>query len=351
MHLTAIVPELIWPEPDDRATLDALVCPALSALLARSHLQRQPAQSFEATLGDVGGLPAGSAYAALRVLGEKNLVAAPDASWLCADPVHLRLHQEQLILADGGSLMIALDEAQAIIDELNRQFADSGSFHLGAAERWYLQLPAKHTVSDFAVLPLSVVAGRRVEQHLPANADLRWLRCLLNEIQMVLHNHPVNQNREECGQPTINSLWLWGGGPLPAPVSGNIGQMCSDLPLVRGLARHQSIPCQPLPAHADALLAAAAPGSRLLLVLDALQTSVQYEDADAYRQILHDLETRWFAPLRQALLARRLHSLRLIAPTAYACLHWYSRPQDQWRFWRRSSSLSTIAQTLAQSEA
>ncbi|HOL64138.1 MAG TPA: hypothetical protein PLB97_02215 [Accumulibacter sp.] len=349
MHLTVVVPELIWPEPGDRTTLDALVCPALSALLSRSRLQRRPPQSFEATLGDACGLPAELAYAPLRVLGEKNIVAAPAATWLCADPVHLRLHQEQLILADGSRLAITPDEAQACIDELNRQFVDSGCFHLGATERWYLQLPAERSLGDFTVLPLSVVAGRRVEQQLPAGADLRWLRSLLNEMQMVLHEHPVNQRREERGQPTINSLWLWGGGQLPNPQTSEIRRLWSDLPLARGLARHLDIPCQPLPAHADALLAKAIPDDQALLVLDALQAPVQYEDADAYRHALHDLEGRWFAPLRQALLTRRLRSLRLDAPTAYAHLRWQSRPQEQWRFWRRSSSLASIAQSLAQS--
>lgn len=348
MHLTVVVPELIWPEPDDRATLDALVCPALSALLSRSRLQRRPPQSFEATLGDACGLPVGLAYAALRVLGEQNIVAAPAATWLCADPVHLRLHQEQLILADGSRLAITPDEAQAFIDELNRQFVDSGRFHLGAAERWYLELPTEQTLGDFAVLPLSVVAGRRVEQQLPTRADLRWLRRLLNEMQMVLHEHPVNQRREERGQPTINSLWLWGGGQLPNPQASEIRHLWSDLPLARGLARHLDILCQPLPADANALLANATSNGRALLVLDALQVPVHYEDADAYRHALHDLEACWFAPLRQALLTRRVHSMHIDAPTTYAHLHWHCRPQDQWRFWRRSSSLASIAQSLAQ---
>jgi hypothetical protein len=44
--------------------------------------------------------------------------------------VHLRLHQERMILADGGSLSIDdSNEAQAIVDALNRHFADVGTFH------------------------------------------------------------------------------------------------------------------------------------------------------------------------------------------------------------------------------
>jgi hypothetical protein len=41
-------------------------------------------------------------------------------------------------------------------------------------------------------------------------------RHAINEAQMVLHAHPVNQARQAAGQPVVNSLWPWGGGRLPA---------------------------------------------------------------------------------------------------------------------------------------
>lgn len=348
MQLTVVVPELIWPEPEDRATLDALDCPALTTLLARSQLRRRPPQSLEATLGDAFDQPDGVGYAALRLLGEDEHSTTGEACWLCADPVHLRLHQEQLILADGRSLAVTVDEAREVIEELNRQFSDSGHFHYGAADRWYLRLPATTRLGTFEVLPLSAVSGRRVGRQLPETTELRWLRRLLNELQMVLHDHPVNQRREEQAQPTINSLWLWGGGSSPVAASLGFTGIWGDAPLLRGLARHFSIPWQPLPSHADDLLNRSTRADRQLLLLDTLQAQVHYEDGPAYRQALLDLENRWFAPLRQALVSGRLRSLRLEAPTAYATLSWHSRPVDQWRFWRQSVALATTARTLAQ---
>ena len=35
MQLTLVVPELIWPEPEDRDALTDLACPALETLLMR----------------------------------------------------------------------------------------------------------------------------------------------------------------------------------------------------------------------------------------------------------------------------------------------------------------------------
>ena len=78
MQLTLVVPELIWPEPDDRHTLDALRCPGLTTLIARSRLRRRPPQSLEATLADAFGLTENVPYAAFRLLGEASAPTAAD---------------------------------------------------------------------------------------------------------------------------------------------------------------------------------------------------------------------------------------------------------------------------------
>jgi hypothetical protein len=349
MQITLVVPELIWPEPDDRDALDALPCPGLGTLIARGQIDRRPPQSVEATLADTFGLAGNVAYAALRILGEDSPPAAADACWLCADPVHLRLHQERLILADGASLGIELAEAAAIVDDFNRQFPDVGVFHVATTDRWYLQLPRATDFRDFDVLPLSVVAGRRVARQLPDGPEMRWLRQLLNEVQMVLHRHPANEQREEAERSTINSLWLWGAGVLPPASPRDFAAIWSESPLARGLGRAAGVPVRPLPDEARELLAAATPG-RQLIVLEALQRAVQYEDADAWRAGLLGLEARWFAPLQRALASGRIDHLRLEAPTAYATLAWESQRGDQWKLWRRPEPLATIAQALAKAD-
>lgn len=350
MQLTLVVPELVWPEPDDRHALDALHCPGLNTLIARSRLRRRPPQSLEATLGDAFGLAGNVPYAAFRVLGEADAPSASEGCWLCADPVHLRLHQERLILADGGSLGIALEEAREIVAELNRQFADVGRFHVATADRWYLKLAAETDLGHFDVLPLSAVAGRRVGSQLPETPQARGLRQLLNEVQMVLHGQPANERREAAGQPTINSLWLWGAGALPAAHKANFDGVWASLPLARGLGRASGLVVQQPPENAAVLLARAAAGSRQLLLLDGLQGAVQYEDADAYRAGLHELEARWFAPLQKALAGGAISRLQLHASTAYATLAWESGRGEQWQLWRRPRPLAATAQALARGE-
>jgi hypothetical protein len=353
MQLTLLIPELIWPEPDDRDTLDDFDCPALNTLLARSRRTRRQSQSLEATLADAFGLPEGAPYAAFRLLGEPETRIAPaNDYWIAADPVHLRFHQERLILADSGSFGISLAEAQALADALTTQLSDVGRFHVATAERWYLQLAESAgldaaALSGLDVPPLSAVAGRRIERLLPETAQARELRKLLNEAQMILHTHATNQQRENEGKLPINSLWLWGVGSLPPRSASNFDAVWSSNPLALGLARAAGVPTHPLPLDAATVFAHAAEQTSHLVVLDELLGPAQYENGEAYRAGITGLESRWFAPLRTALATGRIEQLRIEASTAYATLAWESRRRDQWKLWRRPQPLAVLAKELA----
>ena len=171
LRITLLVPELLWPVPEATEIFDGLDCPALSTLLARGHLTQRPPQSPEATLVDRFGYAENTPYAAFRRLGEDDehdMPAVPeDACWIAADPVHLRFRQERLILADGATLGITSEEAKLLADDMNRHFADIGTTHVAAPERWYLQLSGQSTLSNFNPPPLSAVTGRSIERLLP----------------------------------------------------------------------------------------------------------------------------------------------------------------------------------------
>lgn len=348
MQLTLLVPELIWPEPDDQDAFAELGSPALATLLCRSQLSQRPPQSFEAMLTDAFGQPEDAPYAAFRRFGEAVATDdVPDSHWLCSDPVHLRYHKELLILADSGSFDITLEEAEAISAELNRHFADVGRFHVTSAERWYLQLADRSLLDTRDVTPLSSMAGRSLDNARPETVAQKALHKLITEIQMLLHAHPTNQKREAAGQMPINSLWLWGAGVLPPRRECDFDGVWSNNALARGLARAAGVPTHVLPNDAATLFENTAPDTHQCVVLKDLLAPVQYEKRDAYRTALTGLEKRWFEPLRTALRSGRIERLRIEASTAYALLTWDSTRRDQWAFWKRPQSLHKIAQELA----
>ncbi len=336
VHLTLLVPELIWPEPDDRLTFGGLSAPGLEWLLAHAGRERLPARAFEDSLAAAFAVHDGG-LAPLRLLGEGE-EAARNGYWLCADPVHLRFHHERIVLADAGAFDLAHEEAEALAAALNAEFGDTGSFHVADARRWYLRLNA---ALDHPAEPISAVAGRRIDGELGGSA--RPLARWLNEVQMFLHGQPVNAAREAAGQPAVNSLWLWGGGALPAPATPYTS-VHGDDPLAAGLARAAGIPGHGAPAGLAALPADA--GARPLVVLDALLPRVIYEDSDGWRDSLTRLDSDWFAPLKNA-LGRSVDRISLVAPTLYGELRYTIQPGERWKFWKSCQPLAETAKELA----
>src|SRR2546423_11819725 len=93
--------------------------------------------------------------------------------------------------------------------------------------------------------------------------------ALMNEAQMLLHEHPVNAEREARGEPALNSIWFWGGGVVDAAKPRPFSAVIADDPLARGLALAAGIPAHALPKDADSVLAALGDEGRALVVLDA----------------------------------------------------------------------------------
>ena len=349
MHLTLLVPELLWPEPDDHPALAATACPALENLLSRGQFTRSAAQTAEATLYALFGHDTATLPGALRRRGENDAPDVGDERWLCADPVHLRLHDERLILADSTQFDVSLDEAQQLVAALNAELPEIGDFHAASAERWYLRLRKDSALPPFEAPPLSGVSGHHVGQLLPDILDDRDWRRHFNAIQTVLHAHPLNQQRAAEGRMTLNSLWLWGDGPMPAERRSPFDAVWSNQALAHGLARAAGMTPHPQPDGFAAVLAGIGASTHPLVVIDDLLAPACYDDGNHWISVLAALEAAWFVPLRQALASGTLHQLHLVASTTHGLLGWTCRRSDRWKFWQRPAALATVTTQLARS--
>lgn len=339
MKIHLIIPGLLWPNPNTAAPTADLSLPALERLLGHAHRHIANERGFEPWLAREFGLDGGAMnetpvpYAALRRLGESG-TAVSDGIWLCADPVHLRFARDQLILSDTGDLEITRIEATTLLDGLNQLLAtqepDFIRFEAKSPRRWYLRMK---TPPDVSFSPLSEVIGRPISSYLPAGqADRRWQR-VINDIQVYLHSHPVNQAREAAGKPTINSVWFWGPGSLP-------GKLTSPAPLVltrNRIARGLAIAAGVRPDMPKRL-----PQLDALVVLDNLLQPARTLDLDTWRKQLADLEAQWFAPVLTALKARRIDELHISAPGDRSALEARLGAMDLWKLWRRPMSLDRV---------
>lgn len=254
--------------------------------------------------------------------------AGAPGALLRADPVHLRADPSRLILFGPEHLQITADEAQALTEVFNRHYAAAGlRLELPTPRRGYLHLPQQ---PDLRTTPLPCARGRDVDACLPVGREARHWHRFLNEVQMLFHDHPVNRARTARGRPSINSLWLWGGGLPLAATASDWHYVWSHDATLRGLAWLNGIRGAPPPADAQAWLQGLG-GGRHLLCLDDLRPAVAHTDVEGWLAQVEHVERAWFAPLLQALGQGRLRELQLYPDAGHV---YRVTRRDLWCFWR-----------------
>lgn len=276
---------------------------ALELLLARGRTSHADPESPEAWLARAFGLeslPAGA------------LTAGEAGFWVRADPVHYRVLRDRIVLLPVPG--IEPGYAAALVDALNRHFAGQVEFRAPRPDAWAM----RGAPAALDTPPTAEVAGVDLAARLPGAP---WT-ALLNEIQMVLHEHPASEGREL----EVNGVWLWGAGELPAAASSRWRSVTADEPLALGLARAAGT-AQRAPAPcAGAWLEEMSGEGRHLVVLGALRD---------------ELELAWFAPLLEALKRGRLGMVTLHVPQAGLSIE--TARMDLRRFWRRPRALAPHA--------
>jgi len=247
--------------------------------------------------------------------------------WMRADPVHLRVGRDSLVLADGAAFQVSRAESDALVETLNRHFRRTMLFYPMRPARWYVRL---EKAPDMQTTPAAAARGLAIDETLPSGPDAVRFHALMNEAQMLLHEHPVNAEREARGEPALNSIWFWGGGVIDAEHGRPFSMVFGDDPLARGLALAAGIPVRALPKDAGSVLAALGDEGRALVVLDAPREA-------------RLLERDWFGPLLAALKSGRIGMLTLQLCGADSLLEVETVRSDLRYFWRRRKPLSAYA--------
>lgn len=335
MHCHLLVSDLFWPAAAGTDPYGGLALPALETLLARGRRVRIPGGSLERWLAGRYRLADALPLAPFSLRGDGG---DPGAHWwMRADPVHLELHRGELLLADASRLAITPEESREFVSALNSHFAGDGiSFVAPHPQRWYVRTASEMRLR---VTPTSEVAGRNVDARLPEGDDgARW-RGIVNEVQMLLHQHPANEAREQQGRRAVNSVWVWGPGRDGRPAAA-FEALWTDHPLAKGLAAASGSAARPLPASGQPLLEARSSESHLVLL--ALPATA-YGELAQWRDALATLERSWTAVLLAGLRDAALESLTLhgLGPD-----HGYSSIltwRDRLHFWRTRRPLQAYA--------
>jgi hypothetical protein len=205
-------------------------------------------------------------------------------------------------------MQLDMETARALAEPLRPVFDEAGmSLEISAPDHWHLRLPADMPVPSFAAPEQAL--GEDLAQHLPQGAEGRRWRVLLNDIQVLLHQQPLNARRRARGMSPVNSLWLWGGGRLPEACRSALAGVVSDDLLLRALAARAGIAWR---ARSAETVAASAAGGL-----------VDLQDLPA-----HELAAQWW-PVLQPLLERHAVLLHFASGE-----RWQRKPWHRWRLWR-----------------
>jgi len=253
--------------------------------------------------------------------------------WMRADPVHLRVGRDSLVLADSAAFQVSRAESEALVETLNRHFGEAMVFYPVRPARWYVRL---EKAPDMQTTPAAAARGLAIDETLPSGPDAVRFHALMNEAQMLLHEHSVNAGREARAEPALNSVWFWGGGVIDAERARPFSMVFGDDPLARGLALAAEIPVRPLPKDAGSVLAALGDEGLALVVLDAAREAQLRERRAA-------LERDWFGPLLAALRSGRIGMLTLQLCGVDSLLEVETVRSDLRHFWRRRKPLSVYA--------
>ncbi len=330
-EITLAIPFALPPPELGPDLIRALKTPALAALLARHSLLQHHifdndsrVLPHEAWLAHALGLasapeqPDTSAPLATAVMRGCGLQAeAAEGHWFMLQPAHVQISRTHMLLSDLRGLQLNEADSRGLY-ELARPFCEEIGKPLlhGAPGLWFLR------ADDWAGLNTAspdATSTQSMSDWLPEGPHARDFRKLQNEIQMLWHDHPINEARQARGLQPINSCWLWGGAGPSAPtgqvaISGGtawLDALSSTQPSVEQLIAH--------------------PGPALL---GDLISPAQVGDWADWLARMQRIEQEWLAPLLAALKGGRVSRLNLILSHRHGWTSVSSTAMAQRKFWR-----------------
>lgn len=299
--------------------------PSLNHLLRFGHQQPNTLFEMDSVLADCLGLdasrilPFASAFVGEKGAGQGNHV-------LCR-AVHLKPDIRNAFAIPLDEMVSTQEDITILIKDLNDMFKQDCVLSDMDNGLWLMRLRECQPPAHYPHY-LSVV-GRKVDQYIEqSRVALPWYQ-LMNEMQMFLHSHEVNQNRLLDGRLPINSLWCWGAGEFIQPRSAHLHWYCDELTLI-AYAKKADIEHRPVSMVAYKKLV----DSSLIVDLSLLNALKSPGDQDL-SELLLKLESGLFEPLLRQV---KTGQIRLqLRPGHEQDLMLSS--SSRYRFWKKPTNL------------
>jgi hypothetical protein len=335
MHFTIVVPGLLDLPPSALDAIDAET-PALARMLGGAAAPSIDEDGLVATACRVCGIAKQQDWPVAPWLARGAGLDIDDAYWLCADPARFAVGHNDVRLAalvdDLGNA-----DANALVATLNAHFAGDGvRFVVSRSARWFARVDDAPRLVTY---PPQRALGAPLLPCLPTGPDAARWRRWQSEAQMLLFEHAVNRRREQNGRPTVDGVWLWGGGTPVARDESSV-RIFAEGGLIHELAVSVGIGSSPLPAR----LEAAPDASPSVFWLDAI-------GIDAIATRLAALDRLWMTPAEKALRSGAIRDIALVVAGRASALTFRVERPSLLRRWRARLSSPRVAPLLARLSA
>lgn len=137
-------------------------------------------------------------------------------AWL--RPCHWQIGLDQVQVLPPAELALTAEESQALLASVQPLLTEDGvQLRPERPDAWLATGERLHGLCMPSIQRAAgQVLARSALQRSRDAAQSAWLQRLLGELQMLLHEHPVNQAREAAGLWPVNAIWLDGAAQLDA---------------------------------------------------------------------------------------------------------------------------------------
>jgi hypothetical protein len=304
--------------------------PALNRILGLATPRENQAYSIDAIIQRALALESASpGLAVAQAFADAEAGEAPRL--ILAEAVHLRADLHDAVVVPIPKTAENLQDIDIIIKDLKVLFKVDYDLSTVTDGVFLVRLTGFEAPTHYPQV-LSVL-GKTINPYIEQSRQILPWHRLLNEIQMFMHQHPVNAERMRQGRLPINSLWFWGAGERQEAAT-RPRWFCDDTLLNRfaaslGLAVESCSSVGACDDFSDVLIVD-------LRLLQWLKTGLDM-DLD---EILLDIERNLLAPVLGG-FSRGGLTLRLCAGHRHDL---ELRPIVKMKFWRRPRSLETWRQ-------
>ena len=153
-----------------------------------------------------------SGHAQLSAIG-LGVKPAPDEVALCCDLVTLQPTHDDMVMKDYTGEHLSHDNSGLLINALKEQVVDAPvTFHHGGGYHNLMFIKIPQILERLT--PPNELIGEGIRQFMPEGNAVRELVFVMNQAQIILHNHAYNKKRVAENEDPVNSIWFWGNGEL-----------------------------------------------------------------------------------------------------------------------------------------